>query len=230
MRVSVCVFDAYGTLFDVSAAARRLAAEPGREGFAAVWPRLSELWRAKQLSYTWLRTAAGVHADFETVTREALDWAAEAVGGLAPEDHAALMALYRRLDAYPEVPGVLAALKAAGVRTAILSNGAPGMLAAAVDGAGIGDRLDAVLSAESVGRFKPAPEVYGLVGRRFGVAAGQVLFVSSNGWDVAAAAGWGFRTLWANRAAEPVERLPWRPERIAPDLTGVPAMAAALTT
>lgn len=230
MPAPVCVFDAYGTLFDVSAAARRLAAEPGREAFAAVWPRLSELWRLKQLQYTWLRTAAGVHADFETVTREALDWAAEAVGGLSAEDRGALMALYRRLDAYPEVAEVLAALKAAGARTAILSNGAPGMLAAAVESAGIGDALDAVLSAESVGRFKPAPEVYGLVGRRFGAAAGQVLFVSSNGWDAAAAAGYGFRTLWVNRAAEPVERLPWRPERIAADLTGAPAAAAALTT
>lgn len=228
MPVELCVFDAYGTLFDVAAAARRFAAEPGREGIAERWPRLAELWRLKQLQYTWLRATAGVHTDFETVTRDGLDWAAEAVGGLTAADKAALMALYRRLDAYPEVPEMLSALEAQGRATAILSNGTPAMLADAVESAGIGDRLDAVLSVESVGRFKPAPEVYGLVARRFGVPAGRVLFVSSNGWDAAAATGYGFRTLWANRAGEPADRLPWRPEHVASDLTGVPALAESL--
>ena len=232
MPVSVCVFDAYGTLFDVAAPARRFAEAPGREAFAATWPRLAELWRAKQLQYTWLRAAAGVHADFETVTRDALDWTAaklSAEGTPIPEaDREALLEIYLRIDAYPEVPDMLARLKAEGRATAILSNGSPRMLAAAAESAGVSDRLDALLSVESVGVFKPAPRVYELVGRRFGTPAGEVLFVSSNPWDAAAATGYGFRTLWVNRAGEPPDRLPWRPEREARDLSGVPETAAAL--
>ncbi|SET61545.1 haloacid dehalogenase type II [Oceanicella actignis] len=222
---TVCVFDAYGTLFDVAAAARNLAAQPGKESFARIWPRLSEIWRAKQLQYTWLRAAAGVHADFWTVTAQALDYAIEAVGPEAAPEREALLALYRRLDAYPEAPAALRALRAAGLRTAILSNGTPDMLADAVESAGMADLLDATLSVESVGVFKPAPAAYALVERHFGVPAGQVLFLSSNGWDAAGAAGYGFRAAWVNRAGDPVERLPWRPAAILRDLSGVPALA-----
>ena len=195
------VFDAYGTLFDVDAAARRAAAEPGREGLAAVWPQLARDWRDRQLQYTWLRSIAGAHADFETVTGEALDWALEAAG-LAGDAalRARLMALYRELDAYPEVPAMLAALKAAGRPAAILSNGAPEMLAATVRAAGLEGAFDAVLSVEAVGVYKPARAVYDLVAGRFGCAPEDVLFVSSNGWDAGCAAGYGFRTVWANRA------------------------------
>jgi len=229
MAVKVCVFDAYGTLFDVAAAARLAAAEPGAERLAAVWPRLSEVWRAKQLQYTWLRAITGAHVDFWTVTCDGLDYALEAVG-LA--DDAALRdrlrALYHELAAFPEVPAMLAALKDAGLQTAILSNGAPAMLAAAAHSAGIADSLDAVLSVESVGVYKPDARVYGMVTQRFGVASEAVLFVSSNGWDAAAATGFGFTTLWVNRAGDPVDRLPWRPAHTARDLTAVPALAAAL--
>ena len=232
MSVRLCVFDAYGTLFDEAAAARRHAEAPGREAFARVWPRIAELWRLKQLQYTWLRATAGVHGDFWGVTQDGLDWAIEAVGGEAagvmPEDRQALLDLYWGLEAYPEVPAMLRALKDAGRQTAILSNGSPDMLKGAVDSAGIGDVLDDVLSVQSVGVFKPAPQVYDLVARSFGTHSREVLFVSSNGWDAAAATGYGFPTVWVNRAGEPEDRLPWRPPRQAKDLTAVPDLAASL--
>jgi 2-haloacid dehalogenase len=133
-----------------------------------------------------------------------------------------LMALYDRLDAYPEVPGVLASLRARGVTCAILSNGSPGMLAAAVGSAGIGGHLSAVLSVEDVGVFKPDARVYALACDRLGVVPGQVAFVSSNGWDVAGAARFGFTTFWANRSGAPVDRLPYGPRHILPDLTPLP--------
>ena len=224
MAISVCVFDAYGTLFDVNAAAREAARADA--ALAECWPRLAADWRAKQLQYTWIRALAGAHADFWQVTQEALDWAMEA-SGLGDRDlRERLLALYWELAAYPEVPAMLAALKQAGMATAILSNGSPGMLEGAVKSAGIGDFLDDVLSVEAVGIFKPAPAVYALVTKRFACAPSDVLFVSSNGWDAAAAKGFGFRSAWANRAGEPVDRLPWKPDRILADLRAVPELAA----
>jgi len=227
--IAACVFDAYGTLFDVAAAARAAATEPGRARFAETWPQVAELWRQKQLQYSWLLAVAGDHTDFWTVTQNALDWALEATGqdgdtGLRDR----LLALYRELEAFPEVPAMLAQVKADGRQAAILSNGSPGMLAAAVDSAGIGAHLDAVLSVESVGVFKPDARVYDLVGEQLGVPRNQVLFVSSNGWDAGAAAGYGFRTAWVNRNGEPVDRLPWRPDHVLDDLGGIPALAARL--
>ena len=224
MSVSVCVFDAYGTLFDVNAAARRAAAEPGGEVLAEAWPGLARDWRLKQLQYTWLRAVAGQHTDFWQVTEDGLDWALEAAGLDDPGLKARLMDLYRRLDAYMEVPAMLARLKEMGRKTAILSNGSPGMLGDAVASAGIAGVLDAVLSVEEVGVFKPDTRVYDLVGARFGVAPDEVLFVSSNGWDAAGAAGYGFRSVWVNRAGEPVDRLYATPHDILPDLTGIPEL------
>ncbi|SFD45590.1 haloacid dehalogenase type II [Roseivivax sediminis] len=226
MPITTCIFDAYGTLFDVGAAARAAAAEPGRDALAACWQELAEDWRQKQLQYTWLRAVIGEHCPFWQVTQDGLDWALERRGldGDA-ELRGRLLALYRELDAYPEVPQVLAALKAAGKTCAILSNGNPEMLQDSVDAAGIGGSLDAVLSVEEVGVFKPARAVYDLVGRRFGCAPAEVLFVSSNGWDAAAAAGYGFVTAWANRAGAPVDRLPHRPAHVVPDLTPIPELA-----
>lgn len=226
MPITTCVFDAYGTLFDVAAAARNAAAEPGREAFAAHWPKIAEHWRLKQLQYTWLRAVTGQHTDFWQVTQDGLDWALEAE---RLDDDAELrdrlLQLYWELDAYPEVPAMLAALKQAGLNTAILSNGSPEMLAGAVQSAGIGDVLDDVLSVESVRIFKPASVVYDLVGQRFGCTPGEVLFVSSNGWDAAAASGYGFITAWINRAGDPVDRLPARPTHVRSDLTGIPSLA-----
>lgn len=224
--IKAAVFDAYGTLFDVSAAARRLANVPGREAFAQHWSTVARDWRLKQLQYTWIRALAGAHADFWIVTKDGLDWALEAAGLDDPELRERLLALYWELESYPEVPTMLAQLQERGVATAILSNGAPAMLDAAVESAGLRDMLDAVLSVEAVGIFKPARAVYDLVGEIFGTAPEQVLFVSSNGWDAAAAAGYGFETVWVNRVGEPVDRLPWRPEHVLADLTAVPDLVA----
>ncbi|MDG4649970.1 haloacid dehalogenase type II [Roseibacterium sp. SDUM158017] len=222
--IEACVFDAYGTLFDVSAAARDVAAQPGREAFAGVWRQVAADWRLKQLQYSWLRAVTGDHCDFWQVTQDGLDWALERAGLQDPDLRETLLGLYWKLAAYPEVPAMLARLKEAGLSTAILSNGSPDMLSGAVGSAGIGALLDDVLSVEAVGVFKPARAVYDLVERRFEVMPDAVLFVSSNGWDAACAASYGFRTLWVNRADEPVDRLPGRPDHVAPDLTGVPAL------
>jgi len=226
MAITTCVFDAYGTLFDVAAAARQAAAEPGGEKLAQIWPQLAEDWRAKQLQYSWLRAVTGEHTDFWRVTQDGLDWALE-LRGLS--DDAALrerlLSLYWQLQAYPEVPEMLRALKAAGMNTAILSNGSPDMLQGAVQSASLADVLDDVLSVESVGVFKPAPQVYDMVLQRFGVAKHHVLFVSSNGWDAAAAASYGFVTAWVNRAGLPVDRLPGQPNFVLQDLSAIPTHA-----
>ncbi len=226
MPITTCIFDAYGTLFDVGAAARNAAAEPGRDAFAADWPRIAEHWRLKQLQYTWLRAVTGDHTDFWQVTQDGLDWALDASGHDGdPELRERLLQLYWELEAYPEVPKMLQALKHKGMNTAILSNGSPPMLDGAVQSAGIGEVLDDVLSVESVGIFKPAGVVYDLVGQRFGCANDEVLFVSSNGWDAAAAAGYGFTTAWVYDTGDPVDRLPARPAHILGDLTGIPGLA-----
>ena len=226
MPITTCIFDAYGTLFDVAAAARVAAGEPDAGDLAQRWPALAEAWRLKQLQYTWLRAITGAHTDFWAVTQDGLDWALEATG---LDGNAALrerlLALYWELQAYPEVPAMLSELKQAGLNTAILSNGSPDMLQGAVASAGIGDLLDDVLSVESVGIFKPAATVYDLVGQRFGCAKDEVLFVSSNGWDAAGASGYGFETAWVNRAGDPVDRLPWRPKHSLRDLVSIPALA-----
>lgn len=225
MPIKTCVFDAYGTLFDVTAAARAVAEEPGQEGFAAHWQDVAAHWRAKQLQYTWIRALTGHHVDFWRVTQDGLDWALERTGQTDPELRERLLGLYFTLAAYPEVPDMLAHLKRAGVQTAILSNGSPEMLEGAVESALIGDMLDAVLSVETVGIFKPDPRVYDLVGNHFGCARDEVLFVSSNGWDAAAAKAYGFRVLWVNRMGEPPDRLPDLPDHVAADLSGVCAVA-----
>ena len=229
MPIATCIFDAYGTLFDVTAAAREAATEPECAALAGRWPELAENWRRKQLEYSWLRAITGEHKDFWEVTGDGLDWALEA-HGLAADTalRARLMALYRELSAFPEVPGVLARLKAAGLTTAILSNGAPGMLAGAVASAGIGHLLDDVLSVEEVGIFKPAPQVYELVTTRFSCPREAVLFVSSNGWDVAGAAGFGFFTAWVNRTGAPRDRLGHPPHEVLPDLTAIPDIAQVI--
>ena len=166
------------------------------------------------------------HCDFWQVTQEALDWALEKTGHAGDTAlRERLLQLYWELGAYPEVPDMLATLKAAGLNTAILSNGSPAMLRGAVDSAGIDGVLDALLSVESVGIFKPDARVYDLVGGAFNCANDEVLFVSSNGWDAAAATGYGFTTAWVNRADDPMDRLPWTPAHTLSDLTGVPALA-----
>ncbi|MDX8347946.1 haloacid dehalogenase type II [Cognatiyoonia sp. IB215446] len=224
MPITTCIFDAYGTLFDVNAAAAQAAAEPAHADLSKVWPALARYWRLKQLQYTWLRAVADQHCDFWQVTQDGLDWAMEANGLSSDTTRARLLELYWELAAYPEVPEMLRALKSAGLATGILSNGSPDMLNAAVSSAEIEDNLDAVLSVEEVGVFKPHARVYDLVGRHFGCAPDQVLFVSSNGWDAAGAAGYGFRTVWVNRAGEPMDRLYAKPHHVLPDLTTIPEL------
>ena len=212
MAITTCVFDAYGTLFDVGSAARQAAQEPDFTAIKEEWMILVEHWRQKQLQYSWLRAVTGAHTDFWEVTQDGLDWALEKTGHQGdPALRERLLALYWELAAYSEVPAMLAQLKMAGLDTAILSNGSPKMLDGAVKSAGIGESLDAVLSVESVGIFKPDARVYDLVCARLDCTKDAVLFVSSNGWDAAAATGFGFQTAWVNRAGEPMDRLPWRP-------------------
>ena len=217
--ISVCVFDAYGTLFDYNTAASRHSAVLGDRAAA-----LANLWRLKQLQYTWLRSLMGRYTGFWQVTGEALDFA---MGELGIEDEALranLMEAYLTLDAYPEVTETLTTLKAHGLRTAILSNGEPRMLDAAVEAAGLADLLDAVLSVEEVGIYKPHPSVYRLVVDRLVVAAEGVSFQSSNAWDANGAAAFGFRVAWCNRFGQGQERLPEAPDAEIETLAALPAL------
>ena len=224
--ITTCVFDAYGTLFDVSAAAREAAREPGREAFADKWVTVATDWRNKQLQYTWLRAVTGDHTDFWEVTQSGLDWALDASDLKDEGIRERLLQLYWELSAYSEVPDMLEELKREGFQTAILSNGSPDMLNGAVQSAGIEANLDEIISVEEVGVFKPHENVYRLVNKRFSVENEQVLFVSSNGWDAACATGFGFRSVWVNRANEPTDRLPWLPWNTQADLSDIPRLAA----
>ena len=217
--ISACVFDAYGTLFDYNTAAARHSAVLGENAAP-----LAGLWRLKQLQYTWLRSLMGRYTGFWQVTGEALDFA---MGELGIEDDALranLMEAYLTLDAYPEVQETLATLRAHGLRTAILSNGEPRMLDAAVEAAGLADSLDAVLSVEEVGIYKPHPSVYRLVVDRLGVAAANVSFQSSNAWDANGAAAFGFRVAWCNRFGQGQERIPEAPDAEIATLAELPAL------
>ena len=200
--IRAAVFDAYGTLLDVHAAMARYAARLGPD-----WARMSADWRAKQIEYTWVRSLAGPahHRDFWTLTREALAFVAQRYGVGDAALLADVLAAYRVLDAYVEVPATLAALRDRGVARAILSNGEPGMLADAVRSAGIAELLDDVLSVEAVGVFKPDPRVYALVVDRFGLSRDVVAFFSSNPWDAFGALAFGFRVFWVNRSGQPDE-------------------------
>jgi 2-haloacid dehalogenase len=192
--IKACVFDAYGTLFDVHAAIGRHRAAAGPDA-----DRFSEVWRSKQLEYTWTLTLAGRYVDFWTLTERALDYALARVPSVDRALRAALLDCYVKLDAFPDARTALAALKAKGLRTAILSNGNPKMLEGAVKAANLGADLDAVLSVDSIRLYKPRPEVYRLVNGAFQVAPADVAFVSSNRWDVMGATAFGFRCVWVNR-------------------------------
>ena len=205
--IKACVFDAYGTLFDVHSAVGRHEHRIGDQSEA-----VSNLWRTKQLQYTWLRSLMGKHVNFWQLTGDALDYALEAHGienGGLKED---LMDAYMGLDAYPEVKDTLSRLKHTGLKTAILSNGSPAMLESAVKSAGIQDLIDANLSVEEVGVYKPDPSVYQLAVDRLNVNRGEISFQSSNSWDAVGAATFGFRVAWVNRFGQGRERLTADPE------------------
>lgn len=194
------VFDAYGTLFDVHAAVERHAEAVGPDA-----ARLSEMWRAKQLEYSWILSLCGRYADFWTLTERALDHALARHPRVDRTLRAPLLDAYRDLGAYAEVPGVLRALRAAGLRTAIFSNGNRAMLERAVASAGIGDCVDAVISVDDVGIFKTAPAAYQSVLDRLATDRAGLVFVSSNRWDVAGAAAFGLTPVWVNRRGLPDE-------------------------
>jgi len=217
--IGACVFDAYGTLFDVHSAVARGGQALGDKAGA-----VSALWRQKQLEYTWLRSLMGAHADFWQVTGDSLSYALASHGRDDARLHDELMALYLRLDAYDDAVDTLKTVKASGRSTAILSNGAPKMLAAAVDSAGLAEHLDAVLSIEEVGIYKPDPRVYQLAVDRLGVPATRICFVSANAWDAAGAAHFGFRVAWLNRFGQRPERLPGQPAATLDGLSQLPAL------
>ena len=205
--IRACVFDAYGTLFDVNSPVQKLATELGEKA-----SDLTRLWRQKQLEYTWLRSLMGVHADFWHVTGDALDFSLEALHiedvGLRDE----LMTLYLKLDAFPDVVGALQAVKAKSKRTAILSNGSPSMLDSAVRAAGLEKFIDMVLSVEDVGIYKPSRRVYRHAMQKLQIQdAPSICFVSANSWDAQAAAQFGFQVVRLNRNGQSEDRIPGKP-------------------
>jgi 2-haloacid dehalogenase len=220
--IAACVFDAYGTVFDFASAAARC-----RDALGANADRLTALWRDKQLQYSWLRAVQGRHADFSQLTQDALDFALETLGLADAALRARLMRLYLTLDPFPEVRDVLDRLRGAGLATAILSNGTPGMLAAVIGNAGLAPLFDHVLSVEEVGVYKPHPRVYQLACDRLGRAAGAIAFISSNAWDAHAASAFGMRVVWCNRYGQQPERLPGRPDREVRSLSELPAIVMA---
>jgi 2-haloacid dehalogenase len=217
--IAACVFDAYGTLFDFASAARAC-----RDVLGDDVERVTALWRDKQLQYTWLRAAQGWHADFWQVTGDALDFTLETLGLERAGLRDRLMQLYLALAPFPEVPPVLAVLRDAGIKTAILSNGTPSMLGAVVAASGLAGLFDAVLSVEAVGAFKPDPRVYGLAVERLRCPAAAIAFSSSNGWDAYAASAFGMRVAWCNRSRAPRERLPGAPDCVIATLAELPPL------
>ena len=214
----VYVFDAYGTLFDVHSAVARY-----REALGERAQALSDLWRVKQLEYTWTRSLMGQYRDFRALTAQALDFAGARLGGLSPNLRMQLLDAYETLDAFPDAAPALKALKARGCATAILSNGSPDMLENAMRSAGLAGLIDACLSVDSVKIFKTAPEAYQLAADHFGVSPRAISFQSSNRWDIAGAARFGFETVWVNRTGQPDEYADLPPGRILASLADLTA-------
>ncbi len=218
--VRACVFDAYGTLFDIHGPLRKLAPEIGPEA-----ENISKLWRQKQLEYTWLRSLMGVHADFWHVTGDALDYALEQFGVNEPGLKDEIMALYLKLEAYPDVKQALQAIRERGKRTAILSNGSPSMLDSAVRHAGLERAFDFVLSAEDVGIYKPSRRVYRHAMQKLGIHdAPAICFVSANTWDAQAAAQFGFQAVRVDRFGLKDDRIPGKPAAVVKELGALAGM------
>jgi 2-haloacid dehalogenase len=205
--IKACVFDTYGTLFDVHSAVGKY-----REQLGDAANPVSMLWRTKQLEYTWLRSLMKHHADFWQVTKDALDFAFDAQKITDPDLKEGLLNAYLSLKAYPEVPDALSLLKSRGYKLAILSNGTPAMLESAVTNSGLADLIDMNLSVEEVGIFKPDPKVYQLAVDKLDVQANEIIFQSSNAWDASGASAFGFNVAWINRFGQSKERLPGNPD------------------
>ena len=208
-KIKACIFDAYGTLFDVNAACRELSMEVGGN-----WEKLASLWRLRQVEYTWLRNSMDEYIDFWQITSDALDYAMETLGIENNELREQLLNLYLKLEAYPEVKVLLTKLKQRGLKTGILSNGSMKMLNSAVDNANIREYLDEILSVEECEIYKPSSKVYDLVKIKMQINKENVLFFSSNAWDMHAASNYGFKTIWVNRFNNKLERLPGKPINI----------------
>jgi 2-haloacid dehalogenase len=218
-NLGACVFDAYGTLFDFHSAVARGGAALGGKAQA-----VSQLWREKQIEYTWLRNLMGAYVDFWQVTGDGLDYALAAHGVDDRVLRDELMELYLNLDSYPEVAETLARLRAGGQTTALLSNGAPNMLLAATTSAGINGLLDTVLSVDEIGIYKPDPRIYQLAVNRLGVPAEQICYLSANAWDARGAAHFGFKVAWINRYGQVPERQAGKPAAMIETLADVPAL------
>ena len=217
--IEICVFDAYGTLFDFNSAVARHRAAIGPKADA-----LSEMWRTKQIQYTWLRNSMGDYAPFWQVTGEALDHCLAAHSITDPSVRDRLMKAYLALDPFPEVQAMLDKLRRAGKRLAILSNGNPEMLDPMVKASGLADRFEAVLSVDAAKVFKVDPRTYMLVEQRLGVKPDKVCFLSSNCWDAHGAAHFGFQTFWVNRGGVPEDNLPGKVVAEIKDLSHLPAL------
>ncbi len=212
MKYRSIVFDAYGTLFDINAAAQKSALVSSNSILQRNWKELAEIWRKKQIEYTWLQNILGSHTDFLDITKISLDFALEEMTlDQEPKLRKTLLDLYRKSEAYPEVVQVLEDLNDRGVKLSILSNGTPEMLLSACASTRIEKLLDFIVSVEDIGIFKPDGRVYELVNSKMGYKISEVLFVSSNGWDIMGAAKFGFSTAWINRNKKPVERMQWKP-------------------
>ena len=199
--ITACVFDAYGTLFDVHSAVRRYSNQVKEsEGVSA-------LWRTKQLEYTWLRSLMGRYVDFWQVTADALDFSLDTYGISDTHLREDLLQAYMTLSCYSEVPDVLDRLKKKGIRCAILSNGSPQMLSSAVKNSGLSEFFDAVISVDMIGQYKPDPRVYRLAVDELKVEKSKIAFQSSNAWDAAGANAYGFNVVWVNRFKQKPERL-----------------------
>ena len=218
--VQAVVFDAYGTLFDIASPIAEQAQVFGDKTEAA-----TRLWRAKQLEYSWVRSLLGVHADFWTVTREALDFTLESLAineaGLADE----LMTAVLKLKPFDDVAATLQALRSVGKRLAILSNGSPSMLDGMLRAASLEKNFEQVLSVEDVGIYKPSRRVYRLATQKLGIHdAASVCFVSANGWDAHGAAAFGFQAVRLKRTPMPDERLPGKIAAVITSLSELPAL------
>jgi 2-haloacid dehalogenase len=217
--IRACVFDAYGTLFDVNSPAQQ-----AQEILGDKWEPLAQIWRTKQLQYSWLRSLTRKYVDFWQLTGDALDFALDSLNLGQPNLRNHLLEQYLKLSAYPEVTNILLHLKSVGLKCAILSNGSPRMLAAAVEHAGIKALLDAVLSVDELQVYKPHPAVYQLAVNTLGLEAGEICFVSSNGWDAFSAKDFGFHVLWCNRTGQPPEKMPMTPDAEIHSLSDIPTI------
>ena len=235
MPFRAIVFDAYGTLFDPQSVADTVA-----ERVPAHAEAITQVWRLKQLEYTWLRTAMGRYRDFAAVTRESLAFAVRPFAELSEADLDSLSESYNRLAPYPDAAAALTSLRGDGVQTAILSNGTQQMLDALVDASPLSGLLDRVISVDAVATFKPDPRAYALAEAMLGMAAGDMLFVSSNGFDVSGAKAFGFQVAWIRRSGstsatpslfgllrQQEEHLGYRPDHVLGSLADIPALLSA---